>query len=527
MPPLEAQFSSQTPPFTINGVAMTNGQLHDGHGSSEGDKVSKTRADSYKPLKIPLELPPEFHPSGPSSRPRSGDSSTMRHPHYNPYAPSVQNKDFHGYAPQMPPRPSQPVTFNPEANFRPLDSRGIQLSRTSSHTSSADRPINGFDLQSPGIPRTPATFNDPKMASAFNLQDYVLGQFNHSELSDTTVDISALTDGAEQRQIRAHSLILFRSPILQRMMNDLEQPDRTIRIQPPNRFTTEFGFVGALRYLYGAPLLTPSDFIHEISQANFLDISPNAPAGRTMSQILSYVASGYFLDLPAVVGAGLECTGYLQRWDTVPTCLAFALDGGLTHWWRTYAGPKKQSDTSARVEQQEPTFGEVGSQLLQETLIYIAAAFPDNFHFDSTATQLHELPRLPTIIENRPSTSDPRLSLIQFGEMAIEDTGRPDFLTTFISSILLSLPFAALKFLSEHPMFNLKANNRLHIVQAVIQERELRRLKVLSAKRLKGGKDPSLWEATKWSEKVTEVARVFPGFQLHRTRVDGDTSAGA
>jgi hypothetical protein len=194
---------------------------------------------------------------------------------------------------------------------------------------------------------------------------------------------------------------------------------------------------------------------------------------------------------------------------------------------RTTTDPEETVDSPV-TSQSEPTFGEASSQLLQDTLVFIAMALPPTFRFNATATQLHELPRLPTVIENRPSTSDPRLSRIQFGDMAPEDTGRPDFLTTFISSILLSLPFAALKFLFEHPLFNPKITNRTAIIQAVIDERELRRVKVLQAKRLKDSTDPLLWEATKWSEQVGEMAHAFPGFQLYHVRADrADGSAGA
>lgn len=157
-------------------------------------------------------------------------------------------------------------------------------------------------------------------------------------------------------------------------------------------------------------------------------------------------------------------------------------------------------------------------------------SFPPAFQFVPTATQLPAAPRLPTVVENRPSQADPRLSLIQFGDMGLEHTGRPDYLTVFISSILISLPFAALQFLFDQPGYRQKPLDHQVIAEAVIEERENRRKLVLSAKRLKDAKDPALWDATRWKEKVVrEPEHGFPAFQLHRAHVidPPDTTAGA
>src|SRR3546814_8429333 len=62
-----------------------------------------------------------YHPSEPSSTPLSANSSHMGQSLFYPAPAPVQNNNFHTYAPQMPPRPVQPLAFNPEAHFQPLD----------------------------------------------------------------------------------------------------------------------------------------------------------------------------------------------------------------------------------------------------------------------------------------------------------------------------------------------------------------------------------------------------------------------
>jgi hypothetical protein len=527
MPLLKSDLTLQATvvPDTTNGNARINGHVHNSYGDNNGHQVTKPHANSFKPLRIPQELPPEFRPSEASPTPLSSESSAMHIPAFQPFAPYSQHNDFHGYAPQMPPRPSHPMAFNPEANFHPVARQDVEMSRTPSHTSSVDRPMNGpFDLQSPMLPRTPATFNDPKLKAALALQDYIIGQFDNDELADTFLDISALTDRSESRLIRAHVLILNKSASLRYMINALTEPYRTVHVPLANRYMTEFGFVAAVKHLYGASLLRPDDFVHEMRQANFIAISSHAPATHAMSKILSYIAAGYFLDLPDIIGAGFDCVQYLQRWDTVPTCLVFALDGGLTQWWHTITDREDTADGPVTVQQQQqaPTFGEVGSHLLHLTLTWMAVNVPSNFQFSTTVAQLGELPRLPNIVENRPSTSNPRLSLLQFGQLPAEDDGR-HFLSAFISSIFLSLPFAAFKYVFESPRFNPNAD-RFELVRAIVAEREVRRQKVLQAKRVKDG-TRELWDATKWSEHVSEAAHVFPGFTLYRTHVDASAVA--
>lgn len=359
-------------------------------------------------------------------------------------------------------------------------------------------------MQSPVLPMPAAMFQDMRTQSAFTLQDFMLKQFNRADSSDVTIMFRV--EHAPAFKIYGHGLVLSRSEKLYQLISEQNGGGRTVYVDPPNHFMTEVGFSGALKYMYGGPRWIPENLFYEISQVS-PDFAQNASPVHTMSHVLSYIASGHFLGLPEIVQAGIACAHRMQSWDTVSTCLAFSLDGGLdTRFWRI-----ENARDEANVLQ-DPTYGQAATYLLQQTLDWIAMAFPPVFQFAPTATQLPELPRLPTIIENRPSQADPRLSLIQFGEMAPEE-GRPDYLTLFLSSILVSLPFATLKFFFELPAFRSKPLDHLAIADAVIGEREDRRMKVLEAKRLKDGKNPLLKDATRWKEQVVHE----PYLQLHRS----------
>ena len=497
------------------GDNQTNGRVEQVNGNdnkSDGVKSNKTKPRSNsKPLRVLHAPPPEFHPSEPSSTPLSANSSQMFYP---PAAPMHDNGYHAGYAPQMPPRPFSMAGFNPEAVFQPLNHVPPQMSRTPSHTSSAGRPVSGIDMQSPAMPMPNNAIQEIRMTAAATLQDYALSTFDSPEMSDLTIAFAPSHDRSNSRAIRAHTFIARRSPKLWDLVAELKKPSQTIVVEAPSHAMTETGFLGALKYLYGAPLWYPETLFGELGQFSprFLH---GAPSADVMPQVLSYIASGHFLGLPEVVQAGLTCVRRLQTWDTVEQCLAFGLEGGIStsFWSHISSAVSSTTDNFAR----EPTYGQAASYILHDTLLWIALAFPTPFHFSPSATQLADAPRLPTVVENRPSQADPRLSLIQFGDMALEETGRPDYLTARISSILLSLPFAALNFLFEQPAWRQKPLNHQMIAEATIQERENRRNAVLSAKRLKDAE--KLWEATKWIESVAvESSHGYAAFHLRREK---------
>jgi hypothetical protein len=370
------------------------------------------------------------------------------------------------------------------------------------------------------MPLPPIAMMETRSHSAAALQDHLLRNFDRTDTSDLSIVFSAQ---GQRRQIAAHSLILSRSQKLWKLISDLEEPNRAVEIEPPNHFMTEIGLVAALRYLYGAPLWVPDSLFFELAQLS-PEFSNNPPASYVMSQVLGYIASGHYLGLSEIVQAGLNCARRLQSWETVSTSLAFALDdgsAGAQTTWR-FIPPAPETGMPMMVPQEEPVYGQANSHVLHETLNWLAFSFPPAFIFAPSATQLSELPRLPTVIENRPSQADPRLSLIQFGQISLEDTGHHDYLTLLISSILLSLPFTQLQFLFSHPALLSKPLDIVRVAEEVVVERENRRNLVLQAKRLKDGKNPALWDATQWKEEVVRERSQhgYPSFQLRRERVE-------
>ena len=414
------------------------------------------------------------------------------------------------------------VGFNPEAVFQPMNQPAPQMSRTPSHTSSGGRPLSGIDMQSPIMPMPGNVVHEIRMQAAAALQDHILQTFDRPGAADLTIVFSPQNDKTGGRRILAHTLVVYRSKKLLDMVSELEKPNQTVRVEATSRYMTEIGFVGALRSLYGAPLWFPETLFGELGQLT-PEFLHGAPSAYVMPHVLSYISSGHYLGLPEVVQAGLACVQRLQTWDNIVQCLAFGLEGGLSFGFWASVSPTQIEMTNADATAPEPTHGHAASEILYMTLFWIIRAFPHNFPFAPSAAQLTEAPRLPTVIENRPSQANPRLSLIQFGDMAIEESGRPDYITMLISSILLSLPFTTLAFILDHPLLRQRPDHA-SLAEAVVQERENRRKLVLSAKRLKDANDPRLWDATKWNERV-----VFEHnhFQLRRERIESHETAGA
>jgi hypothetical protein len=316
------------------------------------------------------------------------------------------------------------------------------------------------------------------------------------------------------------------------MIIELEEPNRTVHIEPPNQSMTEIGFMAALRYLYGAALWAPDNLFFELAQlsAEFSN-GASPPASYVMSQVLGYVASGHYLGLSEIVQAGLNCFRRLQSWETVSTCLTFSLStssSGTQTTWRLIPSSPEAGIAPMMVPNEELVYGQASSFVLHETLVWIAISFPPSFVFAATATQLSELPRLPTVIETRPSQADPRLSLIQFGQISLEDSGRHDYFTLLLSSILLSLPFTQLQFLFSHPALLQKPLDSVRLAEEVVMEREKRRNLVLQAKRVKDGKNSVLWSATHWKEMVVREnsQHGYPAFQLRSERVEESYAIG-
>jgi len=256
---------------------------------------------------------------------------------------------------------------------------------------------------------------------------------------------------------------------------------KVLRINSMNdKFFVNQALVEALQYLYGAPLLNVQNFLRALPPfENSGSHSESAiVAQQMMTHALGYVSAGHLLQLPVVTFHGLRFAQELLRWDNVEQALEFALH-------------TKIADDFAQ-------------SFIHHILKFITFNFPPQFSFQASVPQLAGCPRLPSVAEPRTSISDPRVSRLTFGELQFTDIPVADPASFTLSSILISLPFAALKRLLQDPTLSkhITAIEVTELAHQVIEEREKRRRKVLKSKCVGTGADELLWEEAKWEESV-------------------------
>jgi len=476
----------------------------------------------------------------------------------------------HGHAPfRYPPREVfTPAETRPTNGFHPR-------SRSASQASSPAHRI-GDDLQSPvfadgGHDSVKMMFQEPKAAfasplharhqhphgnmppppmpppdlasgpeNAENLRNHILSQFSDPALADCHLQILE-EHGGGRSYVDGHKIILSRSPKLLELIQNSEPPaSATLKVQVHVQlkgYVRIFPLMQSLKYLYGGPLLSFDQFRHQIIDGGSMPTNQ-----ERMENALQYCATGAWLQSQAIAARGLDVAGSLLHWDTVSTALAFALDGGLGHIWTVDDGSEDRiscsssDDSFGRSETgSAPTYEPYATQMLHRIIHFTVHVFPPNFYLDVSAPQLTACPRLPALPlghEGRASRSDPRLSKIRFGDM--DDHQRPSLVTSTISSMLLSLPFALLKCVLEH--FDLATRLGLDtvasIMRQVIAEREARRIKALkgrSAADFTDGADAHLVQNLFWEELVEPSNQHRAGFRLARRRrgIDTPPSSGA
>ncbi|KAL9094561.1 MAG: hypothetical protein Q9165_003120 [Trypethelium subeluteriae] len=372
------------------------------------------------------------------------------------------------------------------------------------------------------------------------LRNYLLAQFGQGDFADYVLNLVQIHDRFPPLLLPVHGVIISRSPTMvhaiRSLSNIVHSEDGKSKILPlsvSDRFIDGFGFSDALRYLYGAPLVEPNRFPYGLAPAPAeAEIERSDTLEQHLDYALAYAASGHFLQVENVTARGIDIAIRLLHWDTVEKALSFSLDGGLGANWKTDDSPEDRDsvtsseDSSSRLEpsQSLPTYGIHATRLLQHIVEFLVSHFPQDFIFDATAAQLKENPRLPAVVESRPSTSNARLSKIQFGEVPVEDIALQSVrAAATLSSILLSLPFPVLKVLLEHYVLGGRLGwpRVVHIMRVVIDERESRRGRVLRSRVVAA--DDALARNARWEESVEPSKLHQSGFRITRHRKGMDT----
>lgn len=388
-------------------------------------------------------------------------------------------------------------------------------------------------LQNGSLP-PPVTSVSPD-DSVVELANHLSSQFGKREFTDYILEVSH-ADAGIIFSMPVHSVIVTRSPTLASAIVAsntmlIEEALKVVRVSSRDKFINGLAFTEALKYLYGGALLTFVDLVEGLQpfDNSLEDVGPFSVPRQRMDQALSYAAAGFFLQLPNITARGIENAKRLLRWDTVEHALAFALDGGMNPFWGEF-GERRQSISSAgnsphpgSAHFTSPTYESYSTSLLRDVIEFIAYSFPIRFSLNTAVYQLSDNPLLPSLVDPRPPTHNPRLNKIQFGDVPIQDASRPSFVTNLLSSILLSLPFHVLQSLFAHHGLGGRLGwpAVVDIMQAVIEERENRRKKALKSYSKAGGppgSDNRPLESLFWEERVELSSQYGSGFYLVRSR---------
>ena len=422
--------------------------------------------------------------------------------------------------PDYPPTfPAGPGPF--QAPFQaPFSPRGGPVGlngNARSHSQSPSKPNSDFEED----PRAMAYQNGNSMPniekleqSPFALASYLSSQFGNPEFADFVLHIR----GGEglMLSVPAHGIVVARSPVIAEAMRRSHPPNfrskdhrRLADVSILDKFVTPESLNEAIKLLYGAPLLPIQPFLYGLGPFGHETESDSVreDARTRMSQAISYAAAGRALQIPIMQARGLEIAKALLRWDTIDQAIYFALENNSSSLTKTANGLDRNHSDSFE------------AAFLNDVVDFTAFNFPADFSLHKIAPELHQTPRLPSVVESRPPTHNPRLSKIRFGDAPPEDEVKPNPVAQCLSSVLLSLPLSVVERLFNH---HATANQigwtgAATVMRDLIEEREARRQKSLKSqtRHPHDGMAPRALVENLYREEHMEPSSVHPsGFKL-------------
>ena len=279
---------------------------------------------------------------------------------------------------------------------------------------------------------------------------------------------------------RGHRFIFSRSPALAMIMQQQRTPPGgVLSLNVYDDYMRSDVFCYVLQTLYGWSLensVLPTDL-------------PPRDVRDDFKLMLSYLATGHYLQLASVERIAAQRAATLLYWETIDLAADFVLP-------RIALAPQSLQESA-----------DSGLRVLRDGLLdFVRRNLPKDFVLDVSAPD-GEISRLPAVrhstsnlsVPRRPSIN-PKLSQIKFGDISPTDSGvsgvgnstegaplrrAPTDHETILSRILLNLPFELLKEVLEHPNLakfsggELAPSTRLAITTEIIAEREARRLRSL------------------------------------------------
>ncbi|KAF2790648.1 hypothetical protein K505DRAFT_364541 [Melanomma pulvis-pyrius CBS 109.77] len=485
----------------------------------------------------PPPFPPSFYP-GHTHHPSEPAPAPWMYQQF----PLVPPESLHSQRREYPVPPFQPghVAYQGsyQGQFSPPHAPHVLNGTTRSHSQSPNKthfggtkPNSDYEEEPHAAPYQNGTnlqSIDTKMGeSPFELASYLSAQFGNPEFADFILQIRSEDI---LLSLPIHGIVVARSPVIAQAIHSRMSTFRTkdsrrlVDILTADTFVTSESLNEAIKVLYGAPLLSVESFLYGLRP--FHHDGEQGPtyneARRRMGQAISYAAAGRALQIRSVQARGIEIIKALLRWDTFDKAIHFGLDGCLPR----VPPASRQNGTTP----DQPYAGDLDTfeiAPLHDAIEFIAYNFPAPFTLYALAPELRLDPRLPSIVEFRSATHNPRLSRIQFGDAPPQDELKPDNVARSLSSVLVSLPLRFLERLFSHRA----AANRLgwtgvvKVMRDVVEEREKRRQKTMKSqlRPMQDGTIPqSLLENLYWEERVEPVepsSTFASGFKISETRL--------
>ena len=296
------------------------------------------------------------------------------------------------------------------------------------------------------------------LASAESLQSYLCSQFNNKDLADIQLHLSV---NGREATLYLHRVLVARCPkvraLLETVQVHVEGGKISLFWDPGDGFVSISDIIEALRVCYGGPVSASS-----FPMAGFR-VPPIAQDRGfvRMENCLGYLAAGQILQLPEVAAVGVESATNFLTLPDLEHFFLFALDGAVD----ALDSPQDVVIANAIAR---GTHAPYANHLIVTGINFLAQRLHRTFTLDPAAYSsdglggIPNFPETPDIGHKRVS-SNPRLSLIQFGDMVQSDQE-----STTLTTILMGLPFEIIRHVLGQLMYP-------DTTRAVVEERERRR----------------------------------------------------
>lgn len=292
------------------------------------------------------------------------------------------------------------------------------------------------------------------------LLNHLTDNFNNPVFADCELYISHVSHRFEPVVVSLHSLLIAQNPKLKELLQSAEIREdgkKQILLAVEDQYTTPGALKIAIKVCYGERL---TQYIGYPG-----DLTSEAEISRAwMEDALALAAAGHLLGMTGVAHRGEQIASVVLDWHNLEQALSFAMDTNVARAWGS-------SDGSLDFPRNE-------GELLLSCLTFVVGNISENTILDLAAKSLPSIDRLPVVPDTQPQSSRSRLSKIQFGDLRLETPEIASEHDVLVSRILVSLSFVHFQFILDR----IPVSVNCRIANAVIEEREKRRLRALDAK---------------------------------------------